>query len=655
MLKRNSLLIVLGSVGAFATLGYVVHWGGGALAPVKASNRMIVSSKSAAAVDPAAVQADALALAFRPEDGETMAYQYEMRSFSDVDVGYLLKVAGASTQGSNAARGDRQRIEVTSRGRLNFKFFAAPAGGWNVGARVTELTYSMGDQASADRGAMKQPFAFSFKSDGTLDGFAFTPGVSPKARAALKQILSWFQIVVPKEPRATWFGSETDATGTFQARYDLLDSNVSAVTISKRKTNYVSLATSLTPRANSTLADVVLSKLTYNIPRSGAWLTSATLEEKLSLRTGGLAWGNVYSAGSIQSLSQVGMASWPVTFDDFRAEVQSSAYQSAKYYETDPTLDALWANLSTSSAVARFASMWSKERKLAEALMVNFLRQKPSRSAELIRLLDESTKRDTGIDENTRLTLWRLNAKAGHKEAQTAQVDAALSPSFSRRARMNALAHLDFENPEPSVVERALQFRRSTVTTTDRSERELGSMALLTVGGLGDASHANQAMNDTIAQKLVGYLSAAKTPADTATALQAIGNTGNSVALDAVKPYLNSSDESIRVNALEALRRMDSPQATGVAIESFEQNTDVETRTAALRSLSTMPATPETMNWGRNALSSTMADETRSQLAAWLASQASNYPENATVLRELLRNTTSFEVKKSILKYISPS
>ncbi|HEY5962347.1 MAG TPA: HEAT repeat domain-containing protein, partial [Polyangiaceae bacterium] len=341
--------------------------------------------------------------------------------------------------------------------------------------------------------------------------------------------------------------------------------------------------------------------------------------------------------------------------DAFRAEVQSSAYQSVKYYETDPTLDALWANLNTSGAVARFAAMWSKERKLAEALMVNFLRQKPSRSAELVRLLDESTKRDNGIDENTRLTLWRLNAKAGHKEAQMAQMDAASSSSFSRKARMNALAHLDFENPEPLVVERALQLRRSTLNTTDRSERELGSMALLSLGGLGDASHANQAMNDSIAQKLVGYLGITKTPADTVTALQAIGNTGNSAALDAIKPYLNSQDESIRVNALEALRRMDSPQATGIAIASFEQNTDMVTRTAALRSLSSMPATPETMNWGRNVLSSAMADETRSQLAAWLGSQARTYPENAALLRELLRNTTSFEVKKSILKYIPPS
>ncbi len=654
MFKRHWLPTSVGCVGLVAVLSYGVYRGAVAVAPAEASNRLDVSKVRAAAVEPAAAQAGSVALAFRPEDGQVVAYRYEMRSLSDVDVAYLLKSAGASAPTSSASAGERQRIEISAHGTLNFKFYATAAERWNVGAKATDLVYLMGEQPSAESGAMAQPFAFSFGSDGTIGDFAFAPGVSLKAQAALKQILSWFQVVVPKEARVTWSGRETDATGTFQAQYALLKVDESEVSVSKKKLSYLSLATALTSEAKDTLADIVSSKIDYQLSRSGKWFNSAKVAEKLSLGTKGRAWGKVDSSGSIQNLPEPGAVSWPATFDAFRAEMQASKYLAARFYETDPTLDALWSQLNMSSAVERFMAMWSKERRLAEALMVNFLRQKPSRSTELVRLLDESTKRDNGIDETTRLTLWRLNAKAGHKEAQKAQMDAALNPASSRKTRMNALAHLDFENPEPFVVEQALKLRRSSLNATDRSERELGSMALLSLGALGDPSHPNQAMNDTIARKLVGYLDTAKAPADTVTTLQAIGNSGNTATLDAVKPYLKSSDESIRVSAIDAVRRMDSPQAAGVAVQSFEQNMDTTTRAAALRSLSTMPASVETMAWGRTALSSSMAEENLAQLAAWLGSEAKSYPENAAALRQLLHTTTSFEVKKAILKYISP-
>ena len=595
-----------------------------------------------------------LALRFSLEDGEVLTYQFSMRSHSDVDVAFLLKTAGASANSAAASVGQRQKLEISSGGTLALKFFVAPTGGWSVGARLSELRYLIGDQLSPESRAMEQPFSFALKPDGTVGEFAFTPGVSPKAQAAIRQLLSWFQVIVSNEPRAAWSTREVDATGSFRARYQLLEATESEVTVSKSKTHYVSLAAQLAPQTKDTHAELVSSRIQFRLPRAGSWLNAVSMAEELSLSAHGQRWGAVDTKGSIKRLDGRVTGTWPASFEAFEAQVQSTAYLSSKSYQTDPTLDSVWSGLSTSEAVARFSEMLARERKLAEQLMINFLRQKPTRSAELIRLLDESTRRDTGIDETTRLTLWRLNATAGHKEAQKAQLDAALDRSFSRTTRMNALAHLEFTNPEPFVVDQLLELRRSTLNVANPTERELGSMALLSLGALGDASHPNLSMNARIERELEDYLASAKQPSDASMALQAIGNSGNPAAIAAVTPYFEDSEKSVRVNALESFRRMDDPQAAAAIMQHFEQDTDRETRAAALRSLSGMAATPQTMAWGRAALTSEMATENLAQLAAWLGSQSEDFTENSVALRELLHKDPPFEVKKSILKFISP-
>lgn len=651
MLKRNWLVIAAGSG---VLLSVFVHRAATRSAAVPTASASSLSAATSIGVAAPALQEAPTAFVFRPEDGQTMAYQYDIRSKSDVDVAYLLKTAGASSPTSTVSVGERQKLDVSLRGILNLKFFDAGAAGWNVSARTSEFTYLLSDQPSPESGAMEQPFAFSLKTGGSLDGFVFAPGVSPKAQSAIRQILSWFQVIVPNEPNVKWFSRENDATGTFRAQYVILDAQASEVTLSKSKTHYASLTTSLTPQTRDTTADIVFSEIQYRLPRVGSWINTVTIAEELALSTRGRPWGKVASAGSIQRLPTAGSVSWPATFDAFQEELKSTKYLSSKFYETDPTLDALWGNLSTSVAVERFVDMWSEDPNLAEALMVNFLRQKPSRSAELVRLLDESTKRNAGIDDAKRLTLWRLNAKAGHKEAQKAQLDAALNSASSRTTRMNALAHLDFENPEPFVVDKVLRFRRSSLNAANPAQRELGTMALLSLGALGDASHPNQAMSDEIEHELVSYLDAAKEPSDIVVALQAIGNSGRPEAINAVVPYLDSTDESIRVNALEAFRRMNDPQAASIVMQQFDQDASTATRAAALRSLSTMTATSQTMTWGREALTRNMAGENLAQLAAWLGGQIASYPANEAALRQLLQTSTSFEVKKSILRFIAP-
>ncbi len=593
-------------------------------------------------------------LTYHIQDGEVLTYQLAMHSHSDVDVTLLLKTSGASPNSSAASAGQRQKVEISSGGTLAFKFFAAPTGGWKVGARLSELKYLIGDQASPESRAMEQPFSFALKPDGTVGEFAFTPGVSPKAQAAMRQLLSWFQAVVSNEPRATWSTHEVDATGSFRARYQLIETTESEVIVSKSKTQYVSLAAGQAPQTKDTHAELVSSTIQFRLSRSGSWLNAVSMEEKLSLSAHGREWGTVDTTGSIKRLDGAVTAMWPTSFEAFEERVQSTAYLSSKSYETDPKLDGVWSELSTSEAVARFSGMLPGKRKLAEKLMINYLRQKPTRSGELVRLLDASTKRDTGVDETTRLTLWRLNATAGHKEAQKAQLDAALDRSFSRTTRMNALAHLEFTNPEPFVVDQLLELRRSTVNAASPTERELGSMALLSLGALGDASHPNLSMSARIERELEDYLASAKEPSDVTMALQAIGNSGNPAAIDAVTPYFDDNDRSVRVNALESFRRMNHPQAASVVMQHFEQNTNRETRAAALRSLSGMAATPQTMAWGRAALTSTMETENLAQLAAWLGSQSESFPENSVALRQLLHTDPPFEVKKSILKFISP-
>jgi hypothetical protein len=179
-------------------------------------------------------------------------------------------------------------------------------------------------------------------------------------------------------------------------------------------------------------------------------------------------------------------------------------------------------------------------------------------------------------------------------------------------------------------------------------------LALLSLGALGDADHPNKATSERIVRELTSQLAASNEPSQTIVALQAIGNSGNAAAIDAVYPYLHASDDAVRVNALESLRRMNDPRASTLLMQSFEEDTSTAMRSAALRSLANMPANDQTMSWGRSALATGLSTPNLAQMAGWLGSQAEHFPENEKALRLLLAENPPFEVKKSILKYVAP-
>jgi hypothetical protein len=628
-----------------------LRWGIGR-SPTKTGNHPATPIKSRPASTP--VAAPPVALAFALEQGDVLAYRFDVRSRSDLDVGQLLRAAGVGAQ-SPSGSGQRQKLDVVSGGTLNLKVFDADAAHWNVAARLSELSYSIGDQSSPEIGGMRQPFSFRLARSGAIDELRFMPGVSPKARDAVRQVLSWFQVVLPKQPQSSWSAEESDATGTFAAAYTIDAVNAGVARLSKRKVVYTSITNSLTPKAGDTQVEVLESKIGYELPARGAWITKGSMLEKLALSARRKRFGTVESLGTLRRLETPPAVVFPATFAEYTAAVSSATYLAQKQYETNPTLDALWGHLSTREALSAFLEMFAKDQNAAEALMINYLRQHPARSAELVQLLDAATKGRVELDQTARLTLWRLNATAGHKEAQRAQLDAALSRGSSRTTRMNALAHLEFANPEQFVVDDLLGLRRSALKSSDPAERELADMALLSLGALGATSQPNPAMTESINQSLTSYLTKSERPADAITALQALGNAGNPQAIDAITPYLSSPDRGVQLNALAAFRRMDDPRAFEILRQQFEAASDPLVRHAALAALAAMPANTQSMTWAASVAGAPSLDVgSQALLAQWLGSKLSSHPANEAVLRRMLAQSTAFEVRKTILKYISP-
>ncbi|OQX24197.1 MAG: hypothetical protein BWK80_22055 [Desulfobacteraceae bacterium IS3] len=601
---------------------------------------------------------EAFLLRFSPKNGQTVVYKFETQSEADIDFGFLLSKIKTDNKSQNPVKQEKSHVILKASGDLCLKFYEMQTGVWNVAAFMEGLTYQLNNVTPAYAKALEFPFVFRMNAGGYLSDFQFTAGIPDEAKEFIRQLLYTLQTGFPSEAKTGWKTRETDVNGTYLAEYAIEDtSDAESVRLNKRKLEYTAVQAGKDIPGSQ--IRIEKSRNTVSVPRDGAWLLTLEGEESSSSSSEGFVWGKSTARYSARQISEDISGKFPDMFDKFLAALNSQKYKKSKYYATDEQFDKLGAGLDMKGALAKYSELKNSginnARSVAEKFLVNYLRQNPQASSDLVNALDKDPKREQ-YDQSTQLILWRLLTQAGHTEAQQALIGAATDPEYSDLTHIRAVAYVhDFENPEPFLAQQLWDlYKRLPADSAKPEDQELRTMSLYAIGSLGYKDKLNDEIKPEIGRKLTENLKNTDNPGEQAVTLSAIGNYGGSEILNDITPYFSSSDERVRASAYDAIRRMDAPEAVGLLAKSVKTEESPKVREKAFTTLAEMPPTSAGVELAKKEVLSVENPKEQEPLVKVIGENLKTYPQNEQVLRDLLQKAPDNRVKKEIYKYIVP-
>jgi hypothetical protein len=605
---------------------------------------------------------DAIKLRFKPENGQTLAFHFESESNAQIDFTFIMPNIATSGNPATSApsQGQKTPILMQTSGELYLKYFALAPDVWQVAARLSDVNYQLNQETPRYADAISYPFAFQMTTMGFLSHFQFTKNIPTEAQQFVEQMLYTLQTAYSTDPKIEWHTKEIDKTGRYKAVYKLsrLDKKAGTATLTKQKRSYLSTQAAkydINPALSRSQTQIENSLMTVTTPIEGPWFLSLEHKEIVNSLSGSYKWAETDIKSHVRQITKDLTDVFPATFKQFLAQLGAAKFVKSKYYDTDPYFDKLGKNLDMEGALSLFAKLkkanMPNASRTAEKFFVNYLRQHPQATFDVVNLLDGDPKRER-FDQSTHLILWRLLTETGHAEAQQAVVNTLTDPNRSHLTKMRALAYLhDFEYPESSTVKTLWQFTNNLDLKKDREYRTMGLYAL---GSLGGNEKYNDTIKPEIGKILVENLESSDDPREQAVTLGAIGNYGGEDVLDAVEPYFTAKDERVRASAYSALRHVEAPRAVDMLATHYETETSPKVRIAAVKNFSKMTPTLEGVNWANKTVLKTDAPKEQIPLVEVLGETLEDYPDNEGTLRALLKKDLDNKVKKNIYKYIVP-
>jgi hypothetical protein len=602
---------------------------------------------------------------YAPAPGETLAYRFSLDSESVLSP-EIFSAGNSNKPAPGGKNAEETKLTMKSEGDLFLKFYPPETKGDNirVAGAVADYEQTLNDATPIYARAVTYPFVFEMNPKGYLSGFRFTKGIPAEAEIVVRNLLYSMQTAYPKGHGGTWQTRENDTTGQYQANYAFVNKgeNDSGFTVTKVKKEYLKTNAAdndMNPLLRAAHVRIEASLAETLVPLKGAWILKTNLKESTVMESGRKQLGKSGMTFTAERQDKPFPSAFAATFNEALAALNSQAWLKEKYTITDSVLDNQSRNLDLDDALKTFLdmrkAMTSTDRRKAEAFMLNYLRLFPKAAYDLIKALDADPKKQRFSHED-QLLLWKLIAEAGHEDAQKAVLDAVTNPAFSDLTHMRAMAYVhSFEYPGDFMLDDLWSY----YSTLDRksantSVKELGTMTLYAIGGLGGPEKLNDALKSNVGKSLIENLRKTKDTTEQVTFLEAIGNYGGSDVLSQIDPYFASKDEAVRIASFNAIRRMNGPAVFDAFTEHYEKETSPKVKTAALKYLAGMTPSREMMSWsGKEILNVTEAND-QEALTKVLGANIETYPENENPLRSLLAKKPSNLVKKEVYRYITP-
>ncbi len=503
---------------------------------------------------------------------------------------YRAKLASRVGLGSGEAM-----VELSLEGLLVIYARALEGGATQLAMSVQDAKLESPDQeARAQLTALAQelrePFVFSLAS-GKLDETFARSNSSRFADSIARTLAAAVQVAAqPQDGATTWKINEFDATGEYTAEYGRRGTTLE---LTKRKTKYESLAlgtlsltravATVTPKVEESQGQIVLTRNDNGQTR----LQRVEMSERIEVQV-----TNTTPMKSATTLSLAFVQQKPEPFDWESALAHRSRYAAKERPPTDtegPNYD------------ANRIGDYTFERALRE---LEELARNPHQKALPTTDAEAPVPPDAAAEQESRLQRdsQAFTAAAALIRSEPKHIPVAVakvrSGTPAQRALLDALGAAGTADAQQALiglmddVRLSKELRRAaafslirTPTATPAAIEALQAhvgddqLHVHAIYGLGTIARRLRERGDDagatrLVKILVDNLAAAKSRQLRIHALRAIANAGHPSAFEAVRPWLDDSNEIVQAAAVDAVRLMDHPAVDGVLVDHVEKGSN---------------------------------------------------------------------------------
>lgn len=505
-----------------------------------------------------------------------------------------------------------------------------------VGMRLSAVELKINDTVDSETNrALSAPFRVRFASDGMPVAFEFPADVSSQNRKMLENLVQTFQISI--DGADMWVAQESNGNGSYEAVYK----RSGPLQLDKSKRKFSAPPASMLAGASITSTEQLRLDPAYD------WINVMKVDEEL--KTTGSA-GPKMTISNYATLEVQPGVQLTLTPDLWRFAAAAAADNTAAgITHPVPDISAEEARKQIQSTIPELDTAKQGRMVLVHRLR-DLLRVDESLPAVLLEILQTQQ-----LSDRTRADLYLVFEQAGTDSAQAALVSVFTDNSrWSSRDAMRAIVAMGGID-EPNQDSIAALWNTALNTESDSDNQRIASAATFALGSLGNTMKVSSNPEyDSLRTSLLNNALSGANDKQRSDYVLALGNTQDSTLAYEIVNLLDDDAPSIRRATAQSLGMLGVDQVADTLVSSYQQEDNSQVRSAITESLQSWTEPSDSaMALFRQTVRTEADESTRYNIAVLLGENLDKFPQNETVLREIIRNEPSKRIRQKVAEALS--
>lgn len=565
----------------------------------------------------AAAPADSAPLAMQWRNG--VAQQYQVLTESSMQM-------QATVQGASS-------IHVHILGRLDTLTLETGGDEALVGMQLSSVELKINDTVdAATNRALGVPFRVRFAANGMPLAFEFPAEVNQQNRSILENLVRTFQVSLDSVDN--WVVNESNGSGTYEAAYKR--TGPAQFEKSKRKFN--------TTAAGMVNWSEISSTESFSIEAGRNWIAEMNVRETMRSDDQGGPAMTVSNHATLKLQPGTQLALSP---DLWRFDAAAAVDAASAVKRPVPDITPEEARKQILATVPELDKATQGRLGLIHRLR-DLLRVDASMPALILEVLKTQE-----LSDRTRADLYLVLEQAGTESAQAALVEVITDDSWSLKDGMRAIVAMGGVK-QPTTESITALWDMAQYSSGDERQR-MANSATFALGSIGNTM--NKADNPEYATLRSGLLSNALGGGDVtqrSNYITALGNTHDTTLANEVVILLDDAEPAIRRAAALSLGSLDTDQVADRLVSHYSAEDNGYVRGAIAESLQSWTKPSDSaMVMFRQTVRTETDESTRYNIAVLLGENLDKFPENESVLREIMRNEPSKRIRQKVAEALS--
>jgi HEAT repeat protein len=554
-----------------------------------------------------------------------------------VGVAQQYRLLSESAMHMEAATSSSSSIGVQLHGLLDTLTLEAGHDEVLVGMRLSSVELKINDTVDTGiNSALSAPFRVRFASDGMPVAFEFPAEVSTQNRKMLENLVRMFQVSI--DGSDTWVAQESNGNGSYEAIY----SRSGPLQIDKTKRNFSA------PPASMMAGAEITSTEQLRIDPAHDWIIAMSVDEKL--KTAGAVGPKmtISNRATLELQPGVQLTATPDTWR-FKAAAASVDDTVARITQPVPDISAEEARKQIQSTIHELDKTKQGRIVLIHRLR-DLLRVDESMPAVLLNILQMQQ-----LSDRTRADLYLVFEAAGTNSAQAALVSVFTDNSkWSVKDIVRAIVAMGgVDKPNSDSI--AALWSTTQNDVSDSNSQRVVSAATFALGSLGNTMNASSNLDyDSLRSSLLNNALSGGNDKQRSDFVFAVGNTQDSTLAHEIVGLLDDDAPSVRRATALSLGMLGIDQTADTLVSRYQQENNSQVRSAIAESLQSWAEPSDSaMAVFRHTVRTEADESARYNIVVLLGENLDKFPENESVLREIMRNEPSKRIRQKVAEALS--